>query len=279
MNLTGPDRYAVIGDPVAHSRSPEIHAAFAQQTGKAVSYDRLHAPRGTFADAVGRFAASGGRGLNVTLPFKEEAFALAAERSARAQIAGACNVLARNHGGWYGDNTDGAGLVRDLEHNLGWRLAGRSILVLGAGGAARGIVAPLLGANPRRIAIVNRTHDKAVRLAAVFASTGPVDAVPSDAVADRDFDVVINATSAAHAKPGTAAHEWPLLRARGELYAYDLSYGPAARAFLDWASARGASAVSDGLGMLVEQAAESFLVWRGVRPDTSAVLDALRAGA
>jgi shikimate dehydrogenase len=270
-------RYAVIGDPVAHSKSPQIHAAFARQTGERIRYDLLHAPRGTFVEAVARFAGEGGRGLNVTLPFKEEAFALASDRSPRATLAGACNTLVRTELGWYGENTDGAGLLRDLGHNLHWALEGRSILVLGAGGATRGILAPLLQARPRRLAIANRTSDKARALATAMTGVGAVDAIGFDVVPRTVFDLVINATSAAHSTADPAARAWPELAANPALRAYDLAYGAAARPFLRWVRERGAHEVADGLGMLVEQAAESFFLWRGVRPDTRPVLEALRA--
>jgi len=266
------DRYVVIGNPVAHSRSPEIHARFARQTGEPIDYGRLLVEPGGFARAMREFFASGGCGANVTLPFKVDAFALAQERTARAGQAGAVNTLAMRDGRILGDNTDGAGLVRDLTANLGLSLAGARILLLGAGGAARGVVAPLLALSPATLVIANRTRERARELAHAFASAGRVEGAGLDAMGEG-FDLVVNATSAS-----TRGEPLDLpggLFARGAT-GYDMAYGDAALRFLEGARAAGARA-SDGLGMLVEQAAESFLLWRGRRPETAAVIAALRA--
>ena len=270
------DRYAVIGNPVAHSKSPVIHTAFARATAQALTYERLLAPRDGFENAVERFVASGGKGLNVTIPFKLEAFALARERSHRANAAGACNTLAWRGGHWYGDNTDGAGLLRDLTHNLGKAVTGRDVLVFGAGGAARGIMQPLLAQAPRRLVICNRTRARAVELAAQFAHEGPVASLAPEALAGSRFDIVINATSVGLADD-VPRYLWPeALFAPGAL-AYDLVYANDTTPFLRWAKEQGAEKGADGLGMLIEQAAESFLLWRGVRPDTAPVFALLRA--
>jgi len=269
------DRYAVVGNPIAHSRSPDIHAAFARETGHDLSYERLLAPVDGFVETVTRFQREGGRGLNVTVPFKLEAFALAREHSPRAERAGACNTLAWRGTRWFGDNTDGAGLVRDLDVNLGVALAGHDLLVLGAGGAARGILAPLLGAAPRSLTISNRTVDRAADLARAFAALGPIRALPPGALAGTHFDVVLNATSSSLA-PEAAAQPWPDTIFSNVALAYDLMYGNEPTPFERWAHANGAARVADGFGMLLEQAAESFLIWRGVRPDTAPVFALLR---
>ncbi|HTQ77848.1 MAG TPA: shikimate dehydrogenase [Burkholderiales bacterium] len=264
------DRYAVIGNPVAHSKSPWIHAEFARQTGDAVEYGAIEAPLGGFAAAVGAFRAAGGRGLNVTLPFKQEAFRYCRDATARARAAAAVNTLSFAGEAVSGDNTDGAGLVTDLESNLGFAIAGRRVLLLGAGGAARGVVGPLLERAPAALAIANRTVARGEALAAAFRG---VRATGFEGLAGESFDLVVNATSA-----GLEDRAPPLppgIFAAGAL-AYDMVYGRETP-FLRLARAAGAAA-RDGLGMLVEQAAESFLVWRGVRPRTAPVLEALRRG-
>jgi shikimate dehydrogenase len=273
MNL---DRYAVVGNPIAHSKSPLIHAAFARQTGERLVYEALLAPLDGFAATVAAFRAAGGRGLNVTVPFKLEAFARADRRSARAQAAGAVNTLAFDEDGVFGDNTDGAGLVRDLVHNLACPLEGRRILLLGAGGAARGVVLPLLASHPAALTLANRTAAKALTLAETFrpeAGVTALDAGGFAALAGRRFDVVINATAASLADQAPPLP--PGLYAAGAL-AYDMMYGRGDTPFLAAARRDGATRLADGLGMLVEQAAESFLLWRGVRPDTAPVLADLR---
>jgi len=270
------DRYAVIGNPVEHSKSPRIHAMFARQTGQDMRYDALPAPRDGFAAVVHAFRGEGGRGANVTVPFKLEACALANELSTRARAAGAVNTLTFTGEGIAGDNTDGIGLARDLTVNLACPLAGQRVLLLGAGGAARGVLLPLLEARPSILVIANRSSERACELHAALAAHGGQTAFSAGGFADlagHAFDVVINATSASleHALP-------PLphgVFAPGA-FAYDLMYGEAAQAFLTAARAAGAARCADGLGMLVEQAAESFAIWRGVRPDSGAALAELR---
>lgn len=267
------DRYVVIGNPVAHSLSPEIHARFARDTGEPIEYSRLLVPLGQFDAFARRFFAEGGRGANVTLPFKLDAFRFAHAASERARLAGAANVLVQQEGRILADNTDGAGLVRDLTANLGLDLQGRRILLLGAGGAARGVVAPLLALRPAALAIANRTAARGEELARAFAPLGPVRAVAMDAAGAERHDLVINATSGSTRGESLAL---PAGIPAAGAFAYDMAYGQAARAFLARAAAAGARA-ADGLGMLVEQAAESFLAWRGVRPETGAILAELRA--
>ncbi len=266
-----PDRYAVIGNPVAHSVSPAIHAAFAQQTGHDLVYERLPAPLDGFAATVARFIADGGRGLNVTLPFKHEAFALASRRSPRAEAAGAVNTLKFEPGGAaYGDNTDGAGLVRDLQVNLGFALRSSRILLMGAGGASYGVMEPLMRAGPGQLVVANRTPEKAAALVARFEPAASVLrrgllACAYPELAGRQFDLVINATSAG--VDGKVPPLPPGLFAPSA-YAYDMFYGAAPTPFLRYAQTQGAAHAVDGFGMLMEQAAESFFVWRGVRPET-----------
>ena len=268
------DRYAVIGNPIAHSLSPRIHARFAAQLGDPVEYSALLAPPDAFAAVARGFLEGGGRGANVTLPFKVEAFELAHVSSERARAAGAANFLARREGRIEADNTDGAGLVADLTRNLGVDLHAARIVLVGAGGAARGVVAPLLAERPARLVVANRDGAKARDLAARFAGRGRVEGCALDAIPADGFDLMINATSAS-----TKGQELALPEAawRGAPLAYDMAYGPAAGPFLAAARSRGARA-SDGLGMLVEQAAESWFLWRGRRPATGEVLAALRGG-
>lgn len=272
-------RYAVIGNPIAHSRSPQIHAMFAEQTGKPLRYDRLLAPVEGFAEAVAAFVAEGGLGLNVTVPFKLEAYALAAGRlSSRARLAGAVNTLSWRDGAWHGCNTDGVGLVSDLLR-LGVRLAGASVLLVGAGGAARGVLQPLAEAGCARIHIVNRTASKAQELATSWRDGGvsPQTAVTGASLADAatsgGWNLVVNAT--ASGLQNTAPDLPPGLYAPGAA-AYDMMYGAQPTAFMKQAEADGAALAADGLGMLVGQAAESFYIWHGVRPDPAPVLAALR---
>jgi len=266
-----PDQYAVIGNPVAHSQSPLIHAEFARQTGQDLVYGRLLAPRDAFAATANAFRAGGGRGLNVTLPFKGEAFRYAAFLSERASAAQAVNTLKFERGVIFGDNTDGVGLVGDLTRNLAFAVNGQRVLLLGAGGAARGVVGPLLEQQPAQFVLANRTLDKAQHLALSFG--GALEAGTYAALAGRQFDLVINATSASLA--GELPPLPPGVFARGAL-AYDMMYGKGETPFLAFARGAGAALLADGLGMLVEQAAESFLVWRGVRPDSASVLQQLR---
>jgi shikimate dehydrogenase len=269
------DRYFIIGNPVAHSLSPQIHSAFARETGQDLVYERQFAPLDGFSAVIAALSDSGACGANVTVPFKEEAFRLSTRRSERAAAAEAVNTLGFDGEGIFGDNTDGCGLVADLRQRLNVTLAGKRILVVGAGGATRGVLLPLLQEAPAAIVIANRTADKARALAdrggALTTGAG------LDELAGRSFDLIINATSA------SLSGEVPALPAalfRPGAMAYDMMYGKGGDAqatpFLAWARAQGAAHLSDGLGMLVEQAAEAFFVWRGVRPATAPVLAQLR---
>ena len=270
-----PDEYAVMGNPITHSKSPQIHTLFASQTRQNIRYRAIQVDPGGFEQAVGNFFASGGKGLNITVPFKQEAWQLANNLSERAQLAGAVNTLKPLPEGLYGDNTDGIGLVRDLTQNLGITLNAKKLLLVGAGGAARGVIAPLLEQQPKLLTIVNRTMDRAHELVQHFSSKGNVDARSFIALQSGQFDVVINATSA------SLQGDLPPLPAstitQSEIV-YDMMYGSEPTLFLQWAQQHGASKISDGLGMLVEQAAESFLIWRDVKPDTAPVIKKIRAG-
>lgn len=271
-----PDRYAVIGNPVAHSRSPQIHAAFARQTGEAFEYTRLLAPVGGFRETVADFRAAGGKGLSVTLPFKLEALEIAGTASERARRAGAANCLRFEHQEIHADNTDGEGLVRDLTQNLGCDLADARVLLIGAGGAARGVIQPLLATGPGALCIVNRTVDKARDLALEFAHLAVQPVLRGGGfagIAGERYDVVINATSASIA--GVVPQLPEDIFAAGSL-AYDLMYAERDTPFMLFASQHGAARTADGLGMLVEQAAASFYWWRGVRPETAGVLREMR---
>ena len=262
-----PARYAVFGNPIGHSKSPQIHAAFARQAGQELVYEAILAPLDGFAEALLAFRAADGQGANVTVPFKEQAFRLADRHTARAEAAGAVNTLSFDGDSVLGDNTDGAGLVNDLTRNLGLQLGGRRILLLGAGGAARGVLGPLLEQAPAQLVIANRTPARAFDLASRFGCTGG----GYDSLDGQRFDLVINATAA------SLADELPPLPddlfAAGAL-AYDMMYGRDTP-FLAFARQHGA-ACADGLGMLVEQAAEAFFLWRGIRPQTAPVIAMLR---
>ncbi|WP_219132950.1 shikimate dehydrogenase [Janthinobacterium sp. UMAB-60] len=270
-----PDQYCVFGNPIAHSKSPLIHAAFALQTGQAMAYDRRLAPRDGFALAARTFAAEGGKGANVTVPFKLDACALATVLTPRAQAAGAVNTLRFDGATILGDNTDGAGLVADIMRNAGMAIAGKRILLLGAGGAARGVVLPLLEQGPQEIFIANRTVATAEALVAQFADAASHAAqlrAGGYTQPDGVFDIVINATSA------SLAGDLPPVPAGifgSHTLALDMMYGAQPTVFMDFAAQHGAQ-VRDGLGMLVEQAAEAFHVWRGVRPQTQDLLTQLR---
>lgn len=269
------DRYAVIGNPVEHSKSPQIHAAFAAQTAQHMRYDRLLAPLDGFRAQVQAFYAAGGKGLNVTVPFKQDAWRLAMRLSKRAQLAEAVNTLRFDGPTIYGDNTDGIGLCTDICDNLGVALQGKRILLLGAGGAVRGVLLPLLERHPASLTVANRTAAKAQQLAEQFASHGPVSGGGYADLAGQSFDVIINGTSA------SLTDELPPLPsgcfASGSL-AYDMMYGKGLTPFLQFAQQQGAARQADGLGMLVEQAAESFLLWRDVKPRTLPVIAQLRTG-
>ncbi|HTS55715.1 MAG TPA: shikimate dehydrogenase [Burkholderiales bacterium] len=273
------DRYAVIGNPVAHSQSPFIHAEFARQTGQDLVYERILAPLDRFSATVQDFRAEGGHGLNVTLPFKLEAFRLANELGVRAQEAEAVNTLKFEGATVYGDNTDGTGLVRDIQDNLGFRIEGRDVLVMGAGGAAQGVASVLLEAKPGRLVIANRTVEKAERLAgrlrtARSISPATLSASSYPELAGRQFDLIINATAASL---NDTAPDVPEGTFGPDSLAYDMMYGKGMTPFLELALSQGAARLADGIGMLVEQAAESFLIWRGVRPQTRPVIEALKA--
>ena len=267
-----PDRYAVVGNPIAHSKSPDIHARFAAQTGQQLVYERMLAPLDGFAQAVRNFIREGGKGANVTVPFKLDAHALATTLTPRAKAAGAVNTLKFDGAAILGDNTDGIGMVNDIVRNAGTAMQGKRVLLLGAGGAARGVILPVLDQRPTELVIANRTVEKAVELATLFAQNGRIVPSTFEALQGR-FDIIINATSASL---DNALPPLPPAIFDSDTFAYDMMYGKEPTVFMRFASDRGA-VVRDGLGMLVEQAAESFFLWRGVRPDTELVYTALRA--
>ena len=266
------ERYAVIGNPIGHTKSPLIHGMFAKATNQSLQYSAIEGPLDGFVSAVQAFRDGGGRGMNVTAPFKLQAFELADERSERANLAGAVNALKFEGGRILADNFDGIGLVNDIQRNLGMSLAGKRVLLLGAGGAARGALLPLLEAAPAELVIANRTIDKAQTLARQLAGRGPVRGGGYGEVGDAKFDVVINATSAS--LTGELPPLSPVAFAADGL-AYELVYGKGLTPFLRLAANAGVKRLADGVGMLVEQAAEAFVWWRGVRPDTRAVIDTL----
>ena len=273
-NNTIPARYAVMGNPVVHSKSPRIHQLFAHQFGHHIEYISILVDVDAFPQAVEQFRTAGGKGLNITVPFKLGAFRMVDRLSDRARLAGAVNTLMfEPDGKVFGDNTDGTGLVHDIEINLGIHLRGKQILILGAGGAVRGVLGPILKHHPAKVIIANRTVSKARELVVQFREHGPVEACGYPELKGKHFDIVINGTSA-----GLKGQVPPLpetLFTRGAL-AYDMMYGDKPTAFLDWAMLHGANQAADGLGMLVEQAAESYFLWHGVRPDTRPVIAALR---
>ena len=267
------DRYVVIGNPIAHSKSPQIHARFAEQTSQSMQYERLLAPLDAFDQTVKSFVATGGRGANVTVPFKLDAFRAATQLSARARAAEAVNTLRFDAGEIFGDNTDGVGLVRDIVHNAKFAISGKTVLLLGAGGAARGVIQALLAENPSQLIIANRTPERASELVEQFAheANGLLQA-SSFADLKSNFDLIINATSA------SLASELPSVPASifsSQSFVYDMMYSSHLTLFMQLATSHGAI-TRDGLGMLVEQAAESFFVWRGVRPETTSVYQWLR---
>jgi shikimate dehydrogenase len=271
------DRYAVMGYPVAHSRSPVIHRLFAAQTGESLQYELLEVAPDKLESAIKQFQRTGGKGLNITLPHKSEVTRFVDDMSERASTAGAVNTLVFKDKEIYGDNTDGVGLMRDLQTNLEIDLEGANILILGAGGSTRGIISPLLEAKPASIVIANRTMAKAQTLAQVFSAQGPVTAVSFKNVrTPPEFDLIINATSAG-VKGETPPY--PETAIGENTVCYDLSYSMNATPFSSWAKEHGATRSIMGWGMLVEQAAESFEIWRGVRPDTAQVLKQLSINA
>lgn len=267
------DLYALFGNPINHSKSPHIHRHFAEQTGQDMHYTKQLMNEGEFEQAVQDFFAQGGKGLNITVPFKLNAFEFAHKRTARAERAGAVNTLARmGDGSILGDNTDGIGMIHDM-HNLGWEIEGKRVLILGAGGAVRGILQPLLEEKPAQVVIANRTQSKAEELAKNFHDLGDVQAKSFEQLSGEKFDLVINGTSA------SLQGELPplpdnLLAANA--YCYDMMYGPEPTIFLRWAKERGAAQVADGLGMLIGQAAEAFYLWRQIRPEVVPVITAMR---
>jgi shikimate dehydrogenase len=269
------DQYCVIGNPIAHSRSPEIHAAFGAQTGQDIVYERCLAPIDAFADTVRGLIAAGYKGANVTVPFKLQAAQLATRLSERARAAGAVNTLSFSGGDIIGDNTDGPGMVADIVRNAGVPLAGKRVLLLGAGGAARGVVLPVLRERPHSIVIANRTRATADELAAHFAARadhrGQVTACGFEDIG-APFDVVINATSASLS---ASMPPVPAIAFCQDTLAFDMMYGNKPSKFMEFAAAHGATP-RDGLGMLVEQAAEAFAIWRGVRPATTRILEQMR---
>lgn len=269
------DLYAVVGHPIGHSKSPWIHSRFAEQTGEDLEYTAIQAALDGFEKTVTDFFARGGRGLNITLPFKREAFDLADQLTERARVAGAVNTLYPDaEGRLVGDNTDGAGLITDLCHNHGANLEGKRVLVVGAGGAVRGVLEPVLACRPAEIIIANRTLSKAEELVTLFASQGAISASAFDALGGS-FDIIINGTSASLAG---SLPPLPASIVAPHTLAYDMMYGAEVTVFNQWAREQGAASALDGLGMLVEQAAESYYLWRQKRPDTAPVIQALRAG-
>ena len=275
--MTTIDRYGVMGYPVSHSRSPVIHRLFALQTGQDIQYELLQVAPDNLEQAVRQFQRTGGKGLNVTVPHKAAVVKLCDHLSERAATAGAVNTLSFREGEIHGDNTDGIGLLRDLVINMGVTLEGSNILILGAGGATRGIVGPLLEMQPSMIRIANRTIDKADALVEHFSRFGPVSACRFDVVPVSDkYDLIINATSASFKGE---APPYPQAAVSAETFCYDLSYGLTPTPFSEWAREQGAAKSVMGWGMLVEQAAESFHIWRGVRPDTAPVLKQMKITA
>ncbi|MCB1666935.1 MAG: shikimate dehydrogenase [Porticoccaceae bacterium] len=267
------DQYAVFGNPVAQSKSPTIHKMFAGQTGEDLHYSKQQVVPGRFEEAADVFFAAGGKGLNITVPFKQDAYRYAARLTARARRAGAVNTLTMREGVVQGDTTDGVGMIRDITKNLCWPITGQRVLILGAGGAVRGVLEPLLEEAPQHVVIANRTLEKAMQLSKAFAEMGYLLGCDLDMLSGQQFDLIINGTSA------SLQGELPplpddLLAAGGRVY--DMMYAAEPTVFMRWAQQRGAAEVADGLGMLVEQAAESFSIWRGVQPETRPVIAAIR---
>ncbi|WP_455205644.1 shikimate dehydrogenase [Kaarinaea lacus] len=271
-----PDPYAVMGNPIAHSKSPQIHQAFAQQTQQNIIYEAILVDVGGLEQAIGNFVANGGKGLNITVPFKRDAWKFVNERSEKAQLAGAVNTIAvREDNSLYGDNTDGIGLVRDLIQNHATTLQGKRLLLIGAGGAARGVLGPLLGEQPQQLLVANRTPANAHELAQQFSHLGNISGCGFNGLETQTFDIIINATSSSlHGElpplPTSVIHETSIC--------YDMMYAAEDTVFMQWAKKHGAQKSIDGLGMLVEQAAESFFIWRGVQPNTTPVIELIREG-
>jgi shikimate dehydrogenase len=268
-------RFAVIGNPVEHSRSPLIHRKFAEQLGIHLVYDKLPASKDNFAQTVSRFFDQGGAGLNITVPFKGDAYTLCDVTGREVETAGVVNTISLQDGKVTGFNTDGSGLVKDIKSNLGQSIRGSRVLLLGAGGAIRGVIGPLMGEQPAAVTIVNRTRERAMDLAVLYSGLGKLNDMDYDELEDERFDFIINGTSAS-----LEGHNLPLPQGifGDTRLAYDMMYGPAASQFMEFALGGGAQQVADGLGMLVEQAADSFRIWHGVRPDTQAVREFLQSG-
>ncbi|NRB37371.1 MAG: shikimate dehydrogenase [Pseudomonadales bacterium] len=269
------DQYAVFGNPIEHSKSPEIHTFFAEQTQQDLEYSKQLVELDGFSSAVAAFKAAGGKGINITVPFKLEAYELADRLSQRARQAGAVNTLILHDDSTVeGDNTDGIGMVNDIVENHGWPMAGKIILVLGAGGAVRGVLGPMLAQKPAKIIIANRTLEKAQQLATAFSKIGCIEALGFDEIPAESVDMVINGTSA------SLSGDIPPVPAAiigVDTACYDMMYGKEYTAFLQWAQQQGATKLADGLGMLVGQAAEAFTLWRKVRPDVNDLINELRA--
>ena len=267
------DRYAVMGNPIGHSKSPQIHTLFARQTGQDLSYEAMLVPVDEFAAAVSHFCEQGGHGLNITVPFKQLAWQLATQLSERAERAGAVNTLTYNNNMLIGDNTDGVGLVRDLVNNHKVAVSDKQILLLGAGGAARGVIAPLIAEAPSAITLANRTVSKALELADQFADLGNIRGCGFSDLSGGAYDIIINATAAGLTRQ---VPDLPTDVINQNTVCYDMMYSQEPTAFMEYAQQQGAAITLDGLGMLVEQAAESFFIWRNVRPETDAVINMLR---
>lgn len=272
--MSKPDQYAVMGNPIGHSKSPLIHSLFAEQTGQKLEYRAILVELKHFSEAVQEFQEQGGKGLNVTVPFKRDAWRLVDERSECAELAGAVNtIVVREDGTLYGDNTDGVGMVRDIRENLGIVIEGKKVLLLGAGGAVRGVLGPLLQENPAEVVLANRSPERAQELADDFEAYGKIEGSSFDDLDGTRYDIVINGTSSSLKGEVPPLPEGIL--AKGA-FCYDMMYAGEPTTFLVWAEDEGCEKLSDGLGMLVEQAAESFNIWRGVRPQTAPVIKAVR---
>ncbi|MCH8263605.1 MAG: shikimate dehydrogenase [Proteobacteria bacterium] len=270
------DNYCVMGNPVAHSKSPQIHAAFAEQTRQKIFYQAILVDEGKFKDSIKEFQRQGGKGLNITVPFKPDAWEASDQMSRRAERAVAVNTISFNDEGKIaGDNTDGIGLIRDLTINHKLSIKDKNILILGAGGAARGILDPLFDEQADRVVIANRTVNRAEKLVDIFSDRGDISTCGFDELVSSNFDIVINATSASLQGDVPPLPEGLVNK---NTCCYDMMYSAADTPFVAWAKAHGAGIALDGLGMLVEQAAESFFIWRGVRPETGLVIDLVRRG-
>lgn len=268
------EKYAVIGNPIEHSKSPEIHTAFARQTDQSIEYTRLLAPKDGFAMALAEFVAAGGRGLSVTMPFKQRAFEQVGVKSERAILAGAVNTIKiEPDGQTCGDNTDGVGLITDITRNLNWAICDRRVLILGAGGAVRGLLQPLLNELPVELVIANRTVERAIELAEKYADLGNIKACGIKQISGS-FNLIINATSASLRGEVPSVPNGII---KTQTHCYDMAYAAAETVFVKWAHKQGAAVTSDGLGMLVEQAALAFQIWRGVLPDTRPVIKHIRS--